>query len=477
VFTHPNWLGRSAANAQLTERRSALHYNSSATPYGQIDFTPRLVLFLHVQLRAKNMDWLSLWLLIVLCFAMLIHGLLVPGRFYQFPFLAAGIFFSFILPQLPGLANSRFIPEAALTKTLILSCFCLAMCWIGWRFGVRAKAPNDHVFSERHLLKAAAFLSLVGAYFFFKFGRLPDEERLRGILTGTAVAYLFFAKLLTYGFALALVCFARRSSKLALCIILFDSLFYLERIVIAGRRGETAEFCLLIALAFWFQRRWAAPRIAVVGGLAFSIVGMLGAGEYREATYYDQTKGWEAVANIDLAKNWDRMLKEGGPEMTNAVFQIETLDQSQAFDLGISHWNSLVFSYVPAQLVGTDFKESLLIDMASIYGKQFYFPSIGSTSTGMVDAFGSFWYFGCLKFFLVAYLMGRLYDSALKGNTANQVIYMLSAVPSILVISHFTNEIVISWVHMAIFLAPALYYARVPSYVAPLNSGTLRPAQ
>lgn len=418
------------------------------------------------------MTWFIIWLLVILCSGMLVHGLLVPGRFYQYPFFAAGIFLTFVLPQLPGLANSRFIPEAALIKTLIFSFFCLAMCGIGWRFGVRSKTLKDHVFSEPHLLLAAAFLSLVGAYFFFKFGRLPDEERLRGILTGTAVAYLFFAKLLTYGFALALLCFARRASIPALCIILFDTLFYLERIVIAGRRGETAEFCLLIALAFWFQKRWAAPRIAVVGGLAFSIVGLLGAGEYREATYYEQ-QGWGAVANIDLAGNWNRMLKEGGPEMTNAVVAIDHVDQSQVLDFGIEHWNSLVFSYVPAQLVGTDFKRSLIIDMAPIYGK-FYFPGIGSTSTGMADAFASFWYFGCLKFFLVAYLMGRLYDSALRGNTASQIIYMLSAVPSILVVSHFTNEIVIAWVHMAVFLVPALYYARVTNYVAPPNLGKIR---
>jgi hypothetical protein len=51
---------------------------------------------------------------------------------------------------------------------------------------------------------------------------------------------------------------------------------------------------------------------------------------------------------------------------------------------------------------------------------------------------------------------------------------MLSAVPSILVVSHFTNEIVIAWVHMAVFLVPALYYARVTNYVAPPNFGKIR---
>lgn len=401
---------------------------------------------------------------------MLVHGLLVQGRFYQYPFLAAGIFFSFILPQLPGLANSRFISDEALIKTLFFTCLCLAMCGVGWGVGARAKALKDYAFNEQRLLKAAAFLSVIGAYFFYKFGHLPEDVRLRGQLTGLPVAYLFFAKLLTYGFALALICFAKRSSKLALCIILFDSFFYFERIVIAGRRSETAEFCLLIALAFWFQRRWAVPRLAVVAGLFLCIAGMLGAAEYRQATYYGETRDWKAVANIDLEKNWKLLLQEGGPEMTNAVHSIQFIDSSHMFNYGIEHWNDVVFTFVPAQLVGAEFKDALIIPPLNSIHSKYYSPGIGETSTGMADSFSSFWYFGCVKFFLVAFAMGRLFSSAMKGNTLTQIIYMLSAVPSMLVITHFTNEIVIAWIHMAAFIGPALYYARVPNYQA-VNSG------
>ncbi|WP_153020339.1 hypothetical protein [Paramesorhizobium deserti] len=416
------------------------------------------------------MSWLFIWILTILCLGMLFHGLLVRGRFYQYPFIAAGIFLTFILPQLPGLANSRFIPDASLSKTLAFSSICLAMCGIGWSVGLRTSPLKDHAFSEYRLLKAAGFLSLVGAYFFFEFGRLPDDERLRGILTGRAVAYLFFAKLLTYGFALALICYAHRRSLFALYIILFDSAFYLERIFIAGRRGETAEFCILIALAFWFQRRRAVPRTAVVAGLALSLIGLLGAEEYRKSTWYGETtSGWKAISNIDLQENWERLLKEGGPEMENALIAIEHVDQSQTFDFGLHHWNSTIFSYVPAQLVGANLKRALLINLPSIFGN--HTPPTGSTATGMADAFASFWYFGAFKFFLIAFLLGGIYNSAINGSTTSQIIYMLSVVPAILVITHFTNEIVIAWIHMVIFLFPAIYYARISSksdpYVEP----------
>ena len=154
--------------------------------------------------------------------------------------------------------------------------------------------------------------------------------------------------------------------------------------------------------------------------------------------------------------------------MRNAVNAIERIDEAQAFNYGVSHWNSTVFTYVPAQIVGHAFKDSLLIEVPNIFARG-YEQSIGSTPTGMTDSFASFWYFGAAKFFLIAATMGMAYSSACRGNTVMQMTYMLSAVPSMLAITHFTNEIVIAWIHMFIFLFPAFYYARSESSELPLE--------
>jgi len=142
---------------------------------------------------------------------------------------------------------------------------------------------------------------------------------------------------------------------------------------------------------------------------------------------------------------------------------IENVDQSGNFNFGIATWNELVFTFVPAQLVGRSIKQSLTIELPDVHGR-FYNTGTGENTTRMTDSFASFWYFGCLKFFLVAFLLGKLYISAMKGNTAAQIIYMLSAATSMLVITHFTNEILIAWVHMVVFLWPALYYATIPRH-------------
>jgi hypothetical protein len=77
----------------------------------------------------------------------------------------------------------------------------------------------------------------------------------------------------------------------------------------------------------------------------------------------------------------------------------------------------------------------------------------------MWDAYGSFWYFGAVKFLIIGILLGWMYAAAMAGNTTMQALYMLSATPSMLTITHFTNEIVIAWVHILAFLAPVAIYA------------------
>lgn len=418
--------------------------------------------------------------LTILCLVLVGRGLAAPGRAYEYPFLAGAIFLTFIVPQLPGLVDAPTIPQVALAKTVAFSIACLAMIWAGWALGTRDLAPDGPppaarayagpAFDERRWLVAAAALSLCGAWFFHAFGQLPDEERLRGMHTGTAVAYLFFAKLLTYGFALALLAYARRPSRAALAIIAFDALFYLERILIAGKRGEAAEFVLIIGLALWFQRRRAPPRPAIAAAIVASLVGMVGAEEYRQATLYAPEPSLEQVLEIDVLANFASLLATGGREMTNAVRVIERVDASRDLDLGLVAWNWVVHAYVPAQIVGGASKAALKFDLPDLFARG-YDPPVGSTYTGMSDAFASFWYFGCLIFGFVSFAMARLYVGASSGNALCQVFYMLSVVPAMLVVTHFTAEIVIAWIHVAVFMLPAMVYSYAGRIDTPLRLG------
>ena len=237
----------------------------------------------------------------------------------------------------------------------------------------------------------------------------------------------------------------------------------------------TVEFVLVIALAAWFRRGVAAPRVLALAAIFAGALALVSTGAYREIAGEETGPSWSKVSTIDVLGNFQEMLELGGPEMRNAVLRIHAVDRSMAFDYGLFHWNTLVFNYVPAQLLGREFKESLIIPFEEQVDSE-YDPPTGSTETGMADAFASFWYFGALKFFLISYLLGRMYRTAAAGSLLFQLLYALSLSSSMLTITHHTQFWLSAWVHMAIFLVTPLAIARLVSDLATLDRRTARPA-
>ncbi len=385
------------------------------------------------------------------------------GSIYEFPFLAGATFLGFIGPQLPALANDRFLPAGAFANAVLFTIVCAAMCGFGWFAGSRPLKSMRWTFDEKRLLRLATVLSLAGAFFYFKFSRLPLEIQVNTVgMTGVATMYLFFGKMLIFGFAIAMLCIANRPSWMAIGIALFGSVFLVDRIVITGKRGEATEFALAILLAFWFQKRRALPRLAAIAGVAFGAVGMNSMHEYRMSTQQRDGPDWTSVAHIDLVKNFEETIRTGGEEMRNGIMRIYYTNESQEFDFGLAHWNVLVFNFVPGQWVGADFKASLLADLPDRFVRTSgYEPSVGSTDTGMADAFASFWYFGALKFFFIAYVLARLYQTAMRGWLMPQILYIFGVTPGVHAITHHTQLVISSWVHMAILLLPGLLLARL----------------
>jgi hypothetical protein len=193
--------------------------------------------------------------------------------------------------------------------------------------------------------------------------------------------------------------------------------------------------------------------------LVAGIFGTTSMADYREITRRNASFEWSEIQKIDVVDNFNKLLKSGGPELRNAVVRIDHIDRTLEFDYGATHWNRLVFNYVPAQLVGTTVKDSLMLTTPSL-GRD-YHPLTGTTETGMTDAFQSFWYFGALKFMLLAYLLNLLWASANAGSTTAQIIYILSIVPATHAISHNTDWVLNVWVHMVLFLLPVLFVARL----------------
>lgn len=390
---------------------------------------------------------------------LLIWGMMRPERVYEFPFLTGVITVSFILPQVPGLANDHFLQEGAFARTIIFLLICLFMCWFGWSSKAKPFVFFRIDFSETRLLVVACLLSLIGAYFYYKLSRLPGDLTIAVQMTGVPVIFIFFSRLLSYGLTISALCLARRFSWPAFAIICFDLVFYLDRIIVTGKRAESVELLAIFALAYWFYGGRVIPRTLVLGGVVLGTLLMNSMGDYRAITQANSQPVWEEIKQIDVVGNLSKVLEDGGDEMHNAIMRIGNTDATMEFDYGKFHWNRLVFNFVPAQLLGNDFKQQFMLPMPE--AARDYDPILGTTETGLADAFQSFWYFGALKFLLLSYLVRRIWVSANAGEFSAQFVYLLSIVPSMHAISHQTDWVLMVWVHMAMFAAPALAFAVV----------------
>jgi hypothetical protein len=411
------------------------------------------------------MDWPLLTILLVVSIWLITTGLNRPGKVYEYPFLAGTTFLGFVLPQLPAYANNPYLPQGAFAKTVLLTILCAAACGVGWAAGNRPLRMLAWRFDERRLLWVAAVLSLVGSFFYYKISRLPKWEGGGG-WTGLPTIYIFFSRLVQYGSVTALLCFMRRPRASSLAIALFGTVLLADRIVVGGRREELVEFLVAIAIAAWFQRGIAVPRVIALAGTLGAGVALASTGDYRNVSM-DQDSKWSQVLNIHLIENFGDLLKNGGLEMNNAILLVNFADQTQSFDFGAFNWNELVFAFVPAQFVGSRFKESLMLPLPRI--DRDYNPVNGTTETGMTDAFQSFWYFGAAKFLLIAYLLGRIYRAAVAGSTVARLLFILSVTPAMMAITHHTQVVFSMWVQMGIFLLPALALARVKAPIEPLR--------
>jgi len=417
------------------------------------------------------MSKLLLGILIVGCLLILSWGLKRQSRMIQYPFLVAAVYLGWMVPQFMGLTKNSYLPYGALSKTLVMAILCLGAVYLGYTISPRPARLFWWRFDERRLLIGSLVFSLLGAFFFFKVSQLAVEVTAEhgGAWTGAITIYIFFARLLTIGLVIAIILHLMKPRWQTLVIISFDLLFYLDRIIIKGRRSAMVELALMVLMAAWFHRRWLPSRWAFVGGLVGGALLINSIGNYRSTMLGEDQTTWsgaglQQIMEIDFIGNLQK-IAEGESEsyeLHNAVMNIEAADQLLVFDYWLTLWNNFVNSFVPGQWVGKDLKQAMMLNFGNsaqaYYG---YVSNFGSTNTGLSDAFQSFWYFGAIKFFLAGLIMRRWYQAGVNGNIAARIILMLIIADSLLIITHGSREFYMGFIQLAAFLLPVLLFARI----------------
>jgi hypothetical protein len=418
---------------------------------------------------------LLFWFFVLLISGPLLCALSKPERIYQYPYFMAAVFTIFILPQAVSLG--RFpgaAPEEAVQVVLLVTCLCLIASLVGYRWfpaGGYRRLGTDTL-NENRLFHAALVFICCGFGFGYLLSHMEVQTSEMGGWTGTATIYGFFQQLCYPGLSICLMLAIRRPTLVSVGCTLLAAIVPIESLVF-GRREPAALFALTIGLTLYFQLQLRPARWLVMSALMASMLAIPATATYRRF----QVQGdWESIRQIDLVGNFrDFLEQESVLELRNAAMLIEATRRSGEYQYGAGYWNHLVFRYIPAQLVGQSFKESLMIRRASEgvereLAAMDYVNPIGSTVTAMGDSFQQFGYVGCLFFALMGIFFRRLWRSACKPNALfAQLFYIQSCTCAMRAVTHWTLDFLPGLFYNAIFLGGALFYAS--AFKAPARTG------
>ncbi|NEP01924.1 MAG: hypothetical protein F6K58_25360 [Symploca sp. SIO2E9] len=407
---------------------------------------------------------LYLYLLFAICLGLLGWGLIRLERVYQYPFFMGGVFVSFILPQAIALFNNPgSVGQQALERVLLMSCLCAAMCWLGYQLPPNSSFLKklDISIDSRKLLHGGIVFVLISYFCSFLISQLPEAVRENTQWTGIATIYLFFAGLIYPGFTIILLSTLRRPTVVKIIITACAAAIPLQTIILYGRRESTATFILTIGLSLYFFSRLVPPRWLVLTMLLFALIAIPLVGTYR---YIAKTGQWNQLLELQPLEHLNNFVEEGEIlELRNAAVLMDAAVQTGQYGYGTDYWNTLVFRFVPAQLVGSDLKNALQIklykyDLQTLYN---YSIHTGTTPTGIADTFIQFDYLGCFVFFILAYSFKNLWISAVYQNSViSQVFYISLFSPSMISLTHGTTRFLADLLFRLFFVGAVIIYSQ-----------------
>ncbi|MEE4213090.1 MAG: hypothetical protein V2I43_27910 [Parvularcula sp.] len=393
------------------------------------------------------------------------------------PVLFAAVFAGWVIPQLWSVMLRQVAPGDSLNALLFMSLLCLGAIILGWRMGTRRTATPHTGFlprvREREAGKAATILTGFALIGFLGLGSDPVGASGGLMWTGRATIFSLVLSIKTASFALALIYFLRRKTGLSTALLVINLIMFAPYIIFYFRRQVILEAALVAAYALLIVRNYAIPRAVVVAGFVVASIGIFAAEEIRGISVEGQAPSLSEIAEIDfLALNPINDPQES-PEIKNASHLIYAVQVSGGYTMGGQVWNRFVFQYVPAQFVGADIKQDLMLTpwpAELTYNVNRYVPTTGSTQTGIATAFMEFWYFGSLLFYLNAYVMGRLWRRALAGNSWDKLWYATGIVPSLHMVTHHSAIFYVSFFFFVVSLTFVSFFLRIQKPAKNLGS-------
>lgn len=423
----------------------------------------------------------SFLLLCVLLVATTVRGIWFGRGVFEFPVVTSMLGLAWVVPQgFEMERNGSMGQDNGGFWYYLTACFLLIS--VGFALGRAHSAKrrrregghNATKYDPHKLTIAAGGLTALGVVCFLMI-RGTDTSGMEGGWSGIVTMYALLAGATAFGLCLSILIFARTRSLFALATAVISATPMVYVIMQGVRREVLFDLLVLGAGSYYLSKRRYPPRIAVVAFLLMGSFVLNSVGDIRAYVSSGQGNLFDAVLSGDLRKNFNYFeLSQGdSSEVKLARYDFIHTSETGRFEYGGNYLNSIVSQYVPAFLVGREFKDSLKADTleqrASRVMEGIAF-SLGSTRTGFSDSYRSFGWLGAFVFGAIGYLFGRLYDRAIVGGVAAQYFYLILLGNGLKAVTHSTSEFVASLPFAVGISAIAFGFARVSAANQPQAS-------
>lgn len=374
------------------------------------------------------------------------------GGYVTLPFLTALIFLIWYLPQAWTIMNQSAAAPQSLIRLYLMSLLCFWAMIYGWHRGLGRKwrPPHRLDIPVKRLLGPVFAITLFALSMHALINIQPAEVRAMGRWTGPITIIYFFSTVSVVSMALSTAMVMKRVQASTVILFALNLSIYLPRIFLYFRRGEMFEFALVILLSLLFVRRYVMPRTIILAGAIVGLFVVNGIGHLRSLSggYQISSSGtietriptFAEISEIDWFAAVEQTESIHRSETMNAVIGMEAIALYGDFTLGAQFWNLLVDAYVPGQIVGHDLKRDLKIGVNATTLAFFaldFEKHPGTSSTGFVQPYHDFWFFGCFVWWLTGYVMARFMRNALGGSVVGFALYATTITNAILVTTHF----------------------------------------
>ncbi|WP_353204018.1 O-antigen polymerase [Sphingomonas sp.] len=359
-----------------------------------------------------------------------IVAVLRPAMLFEYPVAASVLIWSFILPQAWRIEASGDLNDFEPTLAWGYMILCISCTAIGYWAG-RVRTPTTshnslEQLSQRYdlnkLFYGAVALTIVGGSGVFLMYRMAATLKVGEAWTGPIAFYAFVAQLLIYGASLAWLLYLYTGDKKALIVSILGFCVNLPAVLFAARRELTFIIVVVFLLGLFFVKKKSVSRLILVPMVLAGGIFINNAGTIRSFIVNNDASLIGAIAaNADQ----DTAAKEFS-EVGSGVSDIAISQWTEQYDLLTPYYNGLINLYIPAFIVGPDFKKQLKVKRDDYEQSKYEsFSRGGATHTGFADSFQSLHYFGCLIFLVIAYFMGILWSKARSGDIKSQLYYMM----------------------------------------------------